>query len=67
MSDQARWDLQEPLDRLRSHSRAAQQNALATKDPKLCLANICRVFHWGLRAAAYANRLKAYDAEKAKP
>ena len=65
MGDQARWEIQEVMDRYRSHARACEQNALAGKDPLLNQVNRHRAREWHQRADEQAARLKEYDRSRA--
>jgi post-segregation antitoxin (ccd killing protein) len=66
MSDQARWDLEEPMLRYRSHARACEMNAASTKDGLLNQVNRERAKRWHQRADEAAAKLKAYDDAKAQ-
>jgi hypothetical protein len=67
MSDQTRWDPEEPMLRFRSHANACEQNAAAGKDPLLNQCNRERAKQWHARADEQAAKLRAYDAARARP
>jgi hypothetical protein len=64
MSDQGRFEIQEAMDRLRSHAKACEANAEATKDGLLNQVNRERAKRWHQRADEQAAKLRAYDAER---